>query len=103
MMMQYFDVLITYAKHDDEDICIKINIHNRYHEDANITVLPTLWFYNRWSYTEDFIKPSITYVNRDCVQATHPRLGNYYLYFLDANDRLFTENETNTANYYRQA
>ena len=93
---QYFDVLITYAKNDDEDICIKINVHNRYTEAANITVLPTLWFYNRWAFTENFIKPTITYVNRDCVQTTHLRLGNHYLYFLGANDRWFTENETNT-------
>ena len=93
---QYFDVLVTYAKYDDEDICIKINIHNRYHEAANITVLPTLWFYNRWSYTEDFTRPSISFINRDCVQTSHPRIGDYYLYFLDATDRWFTENETNT-------
>ncbi len=94
---QYFDILVTYAKYDDEDICIKINVHNRYYENAHITVLPTLWFYNRWSYTEDFTRPSISFVNKNCVQTTHPRLGNHYLYFLDANDRLFTENETNTA------
>ncbi len=93
---QYFDVLISYAKYDDEDICIKINVHNRYSEAANITVLPTLWFYNRWAYAENFIKPAVTYVNRNCVKTSHLRLGDHYLYFLDANDRWFTENETNT-------
>ncbi len=93
---QYFDVLISYAKYDDEDICIKINVHNRYSEAANITVLPTLWFYNRWAYAENFIKPAVTYVNRNCVKTSHLRLGEHYLYFLDANDRWFTENETNT-------
>ncbi|HYK47040.1 MAG TPA: glucosidase [Parafilimonas sp.] len=93
---QYFDVLISYAKLDDEDIFIKIDIHNRYHEGAPITVLPTLWFYNRWSYSENFIKPSITLLNKHCVQTTHHRLGNHYFYFLNAKDRLFTENETNT-------
>ncbi len=93
---RYFDVLISYAKYDDEDICIKIDVRNRYHEAADITVLPTLWFYNRWSYTEDFDKPFVSFVNRDCVETNHPRLGKYYLYFLGATDRLFTENETNT-------
>ena len=92
----YFNVLISYAKYDDEDICIKIDVHNCYNQAADITVLPTLWFYNRWSYSEDFEKPSISFINRNCVQSDHPRLGRYYLYFLDANDRLFTENETNT-------
>ena len=31
---QYFDVYITYAKQDSQDIFIKINIHNRYTERA---------------------------------------------------------------------
>ena len=93
---QYFDVAVNYAKFDDQDICIKINVTNRYTEAANITVLPTLWFYNRWCYDENYIKPKITYINRDCVQTSHLRMGNHYLYFLNANDRWFTENETNT-------
>ncbi len=39
---------ITYAKENSKDICIKIEISNRYHEAADITVLLMLWFYNRW-------------------------------------------------------
>jgi hypothetical protein len=46
---EYFDVTITYAKQDSKDIFIKINIHNRNTKSAGITVLPTLWFYNRSS------------------------------------------------------
>ncbi len=45
---QYFDVLVTYAKQSAQDIFIKIDITNRYSKSAEITVLPTLWFYNRW-------------------------------------------------------
>ncbi len=91
---EYFDVKITYAKQSSTDIFIKINIHNRSKKAAPITVLPTLWFYNRWNDTEK--KPSITLHDRFSVKATHHRMGSYYLYFQTPKDRLFTNNETNT-------
>ncbi|HEX5154659.1 MAG TPA: glucosidase [Parafilimonas sp.] len=93
---EYFDVLITYAKKDAEDIFVKIEITNRSVEAASITVLPTLLFYNRWQYRPDLEKPSIVLMNRNAVQTTHYKLDKHYFYFLNANDRLFTENETNT-------
>lgn len=93
---QYFDVFVEYAKNNAEDIFIKIEIVNRYNQAAPITVLPTLWFYNRWSYGGLSKKPSIQFIDNQTVYATHPRLGDYYFYFLSAQDYLFTENETNT-------
>jgi hypothetical protein len=91
---EYFDVRITYAKQSSTDIFIKINILNRGEKAAPITVLPTLWFYNRWNQTEK--KPVITARDKFSVKATYKRLGSYYLYFQPAKDRLFTDNETNT-------
>ncbi|MGN6214082.1 MGH1-like glycoside hydrolase domain-containing protein [Parafilimonas sp.] len=93
---EYFDVLITYAKEDDEDIFIKIDITNRFNAAAPITVLPTLFFYNRWQHSPDSDVPSITLLNRNAVITDHYRLKTNYLYFLDADDRWFTDNETNT-------
>jgi hypothetical protein len=93
---KYFDVLVTYAKYADQDIGIKIDITNRYSQSADITVLPTLWFYNRWSYTPDMLKPVITLRDKTSAKADHYRLGSYYFYFQKADDLLFTENETNT-------
>jgi len=92
---EYFDVLVTYAKQNAKDIFIRINIRNRGSKAADITVLPTLWFYNRWSYDLDK-KPVISTRDKTSVKATHSRLGTYYLYFQPPDDRLFTENETNT-------
>ncbi|HEU4575123.1 MAG TPA: glucosidase [Chitinophagaceae bacterium] len=92
---RYFDVLVTYAKQSAQDIFIKIEITNRYKESAELTVLPTLWFYNRWSYTPDMTKPVISLKNKTSVKADHERLGTYYFYFQPADDLLFTENETN--------
>lgn len=93
---QYFDVLVTYAKQGSQDIFIKIDITNRYSKAAEITVLPTLWFYNRWRDGTFKERPSIKPVNKTTVKAEHERLGDYYFYFQPADKTLYTENETNT-------
>ena len=93
---QYFDIYITYAKQDSKDIFIKINIHNRYKERAGITVLPTLWFFNRSSNQRLAEKPVITYHNKNIVKATHERLGTYYLYYQQPSEAFYTDNITNT-------
>jgi hypothetical protein len=93
---QYFDVLVTYAKQTVNDIFIKIDVTNRYSKEAEITILPTLWFYNRSSNKRLTHEPVISYLNKTSIKATHERMGNYYLYYQPANDLLFTNNETNT-------
>ena len=92
---EYFDVKVTYAKQNPLDIFIKIEITNLNTKEAALTVLPTLWFYNRWVYTPEQPKPSIKFIDKNSVCAKHSMMGNYYFYFQSANDRLFTENETN--------
>jgi Mannosylglycerate hydrolase MGH1-like glycoside hydrolase domain len=95
----YFDITITYAKIDEEDICILIEAVNRSKEYAPLVVLPTLWFRKQWS--PDLIegKPEIALQSsaegEANVCATHPFLGQYYMYFDHSDDLLFTENETN--------
>ena len=93
---EYFDVNITYAKEDSDDIFIKINIKNRNTESASITLLPTLLFYNRSSNKDLEEKPLISLRDKTSIKATHQRLGAYFLYFQSADDVLFTQNETNT-------
>ncbi len=92
---EYFDVKVTYAKQSPTDIYIKIDITNRSTKDAPVTLLPTLWFYNRWVFTPDEPKPLISLINKTSVAVKHHRLGNYFFYFQKPNDCLFTENETN--------
>ena len=93
---QYFDVLVTYAKQSAQDIFIRIDITNRYSKQADLTVLPTLWFYNRWNHGSLKQKPSITRMGKHGVRAEHERLGDYYFYFQPAGKVFMTENETNT-------
>jgi hypothetical protein len=92
---RYFDVHTTYAKHNSSDISIRIRITNRGDQKADLTVLPTLWFYNRWQYDTGHKKPIITVREGQSVRASHRRLGTYYLYFPKPDDLLMTENETN--------
>ena len=51
-MKAFFDVVVEYAKADIEDICIRIEIFNRGEKDAAISLLPQLWFRNRWSWSK---------------------------------------------------
>lgn len=93
---EYFDVNVIYAKESSEDIFIKISITNRYQQSASISLLPSLWFYNKWNFGGMQQKPVLQKINNNCIEAKHEIAGTYYLYFEDADDLFFTENETNT-------
>ncbi|MEH1947767.1 MAG: glucosidase [Nostoc sp.] len=96
---RYFDVFIEYAKNDAEDILIQIQVVNRGAEAKKLHLLPTLWFRNTWCWNGDINKPTLTQVESvndfHLVEAFHPTLGKRWLYCQEANEILFTENETN--------
>lgn len=95
----YFDVYTEYAKNSETDIYIKISIINRGENEAPITLLPTLWFRNNWSFRPEATRPVIHRQQGDqalqSVVSEHLQLGTYYLYFSKADEVLFTENATN--------
>jgi hypothetical protein len=100
---RYFDVYIEYAKNDEEDICIRIMAYNRSADNASISLLPTLWMRNLWSYGLTKEKPVIALVNNDTIgelKITTAQLEAYYFYFQKTANVLFTENETNTERLY---
>jgi hypothetical protein len=100
---RYFDIVMEYGKLEAEDLLICLSISNRGGEAAPIQVLPTLWFRNTWSWGRDDRRPSIATGARTNLQpsyvstlvARHWQLGEYVLYCADADELLFTENETN--------
>ena len=96
---RYFDVFVEYAKQSPEDILIKITAWNRGPEPASLHVLPTLWFRNTWSWSNETVKPILVRVpnmeGASVVSASHPALGNRFLYCAGDVPFLFTENETN--------
>ncbi|MBT9314245.1 MGH1-like glycoside hydrolase domain-containing protein [Leptothoe spongobia] len=101
---RYFDVFIEYAKADPEDILIQVTVVNRGPELKTLTVLPTLWFRNTWSWEENAEKPILkladTQPGFSTLEASHPNVGNRWLYCQSKSSAqsapiLFTENETN--------
>src|SRR5687767_1643175 len=56
---RYFDVFVEYAKESPEDILVQITAHNRGPDTAELHLLPTLWFRNRWSWGRDNPRPCL--------------------------------------------
>lgn len=104
---KYFDVFIEYAKAGEEDILIKITVHNRGNETAALNVLPTIWFRNTWAWGYDnyHYKPELMSGNEGNILISHQYLGNYTLY-IDKNGideklpLMFCDNETNNQKLY---
>lgn len=100
---RYFDVFIEYAKSKPNDILIRIKIFNRGPEKKSLSVLPSLWFRNNWSWGEKSLaregKPLMMASGVNQVETRQSTLGRFYFSArpLDENKRiplLFTENES---------
>jgi len=98
---RYFDVFVEYAKADPEDILIKISIHNRGPETAQLHLLPTLWFRNTWFETKNG-KPELRQIGDTTVLASNAKIGERILQCDGRPELLFTENETNAARLWGQ-
>ena len=111
---RYFDIFIEYAKASTDDIAIRFEIFNRGPEEAELHLLPHLWFRNTWGWTATpGPEPSITAgpdtedvvcLLADDSAALPPqnlpmewRLGPRYLYGPRGGAALFTDNEVNGA------
>ncbi len=110
---RYFDIFIEYAKASPEDIAIRIEVFNRGPEDAELHVLPHLWFRNTWSWTHPVGSEPIIKLEAngslcaDDEMVVPPRnlhipyrLGARYLYGPPHATPLFTFNETNAPRAY---
>ena len=96
---RYFDVFLEYAKAAPEDILIKITAWNRGPEEAQLDLLPTLWFRNLWSWGHKHARPKLWRVEDHpgaaVVAAQEERYGARWLLAEGHPEMLFTENETN--------
>jgi len=103
---KYFDVFTEYAKADEDDILIRITVKNRYKEKAEITLLPTLWFTNLWSFGLMDSRPELRLSNEGDhfheIKATQPDLEGYHFYFENPDRSLFGENETNSQRLFQK-
>ncbi|GAB4278281.1 MAG: glucosidase [Opitutales bacterium] len=102
---RYFDIFAEYAKGSPNDILIKITAVNRGPETASLTLLPTLWFRNTWSWGchhEGCLQkpPSISLKDPHLLELKHPTLQTFFFHASPAPGNkapefLFTHNETN--------
>ena len=101
---RYFDVFIEYAKASPEEICIRVQAFNRGADTAELTVLPTIWYRNTWSWGSDIRRPRFQtgepVGNASVIEATHEYYGLRRLLCDQQPTLLFTENETNTRRLY---
>ncbi len=114
---KYFDMFVEYAKAGPEDICIRIEAFNRGPDDADLHIIPQLWFRNIWAWGDtrkkepaigvgpsgkDFV--SVVADDTDADGLTNLpfkyRLGKRYLYAEADAEALFTDNETNAVKIY---
>jgi hypothetical protein len=56
---RYWQITADYAKAAPDDILIRVTAHNTGPEPAELHILPTLWFRNRWSWDDGVAKPVI--------------------------------------------
>jgi len=98
---RYFDVFVEYGKAEPEDLLIRITVHNRGPEKAELHLLPTLWFRNTWS-CGDTSKP-VLYQIEGRIRASHDELGERTLSYDGEPGLLFTDNETNASRLWGEA
>ena len=100
---RYFDVFVEYAKESPEDILVQITVHNRGPEQAEIHLLPTLWFRNRWSWGRDNPRPSLEAdkTKPSVVRVTQEDWAERHLYCDGEPSLLFTENDTNNERLFK--
>ncbi|MEI7877761.1 MAG: glucosidase [Planctomycetota bacterium] len=95
---RFFEVWVTYAKREQHETALRIEVVNRGPETAEIHVIPQLFFRNTWSWRNDAARPSIEGSrSRNALVAQCEQLGTIELRFEGSanSEFLFCENETN--------
>jgi len=102
---EYCDIEVEYAKADPEDLLIQVTVHNRSDQPAKLAALPTLWFRNTWDQgggPKPLIKAQLGESGAASLHASHPDLGDFVLHCKEADELVFTDNETNTEVVFQQ-
>ncbi len=96
---RYFDVFVEYAKAAPDDVLMQVTVHNRGPDDADLHVLPTVWFRHTWSWAGGTEQPELHSVTdlpgASAVVTDHAELGRRWLYADGEVPVLVTGNETN--------
>ena len=94
---EYFDIFIEYAKINFDDILLRVTVVNRSDRKADLSILPTLWFRNNWSWGYGDYVPQLNSSVNGKINIDHESVLMKHLYSRDSNvEALFCDNETNT-------
>jgi hypothetical protein len=75
---RYWQITTDYAKAAPDDVLIRIAARNPGPDPAELHILPTLWFRDRWSWDNAVPKPAIREVSNEMdlvVIAEDEKLG----------------------------
>ncbi len=105
---RYFDVFVEYAKAGPDDTLARYTIANRGPYAAPIWLLPMIWFRNTWAWGRDSSNPMLEEVRpadgagkpARALTVTHPVLGRLEFLCDDADEMIFTGNDTNVERLY---
>ena len=101
---RYWAITADYAKASPFDVCVRLRIRNVGPEPAELHVLPTVWFRNRWAWSGDPARPAIRALpatpGEALAAAAEESIGRWVLAAGAQPDGalprlLFCENETN--------
>lgn len=99
---QYVDIFVEYAKASEQDILIRITAVNRGPKLHELTLIPTLWYRNTWSWgypdgpMHDVTGvPNLQQLDPGHIRGEHPTQGVYHMYAESPDELIFTNNETN--------
>ncbi len=101
---RYFDIVIEYAKVDEEDMICRVTAVNRGPAPAPLHLLAHLWYRNTWSWGYKPQRPVIRQFGPGAAQTTNAHLGDRYWYAGDGSTApafLFTENDTNDLRLFK--
>ncbi|OCA78236.1 glucosidase [Chryseobacterium contaminans] len=98
---EYFDIFIEYAKEDPNDILVRLTIVNKADKDAELVILPTVWFRNTWNWGYDDYKPQLSAEEADHIRINHRDLEIKNIYAKQSSKTLFCNNETNNHRLYQ--
>ncbi len=92
----YWDVEVTHAKAEVDDLLISIDVTNRGPDPDTVHVIPTMWFRNRWRWGRDFDPvPSLGVADHGGLTLDEVQTGRLELTASAGATPLFCENETN--------
>ena len=97
---RYWDVFVEYFQASANDLLAQITIHNRGPDQAELHVMPQLWFRNTWSWDPSTVKPEISAKPDGTLIAAHPTFATYFLSVDGDAELLFCDNETNVGRLY---